>query len=39
MNMNRFFIFFMINIVALPLLKGQCDIRMYDIFTPKGKKW
>ena len=34
--MKKFFIIFVINIATIQLLSSQCDVRMYDIYTPKG---
>ena len=34
--MKKFFIIFIINIATIQLLSSQCDVRMYDIYTPKG---
>jgi hypothetical protein len=34
--MKKFIIVFLIGIVTAYTLKGQCDIRMDDIFTPRG---
>ena len=36
--MNKFSFFFMASIITSLSLKGQCDIRMYDIYTPIGSE-
>ena len=34
--MKKFLVFFIICLTTSYLLKGQCDVRMYDIYTPLG---